>query len=220
MDTEDYGAGVGKAWVHCCWRWVKAPQSHHVTITLEAPKTESHTAMNSISAASRGLASIKATRKGKDSAVDDAINQLSSIPILLVRLEFFLKICRPGLFLFIGITCGFCSHFHKASWTPSSTIITTVLCFTSPCSGLRCCRRSIYPSQQSDPCINRWKCDTRMGKPSVLLVFWHPCRFSLTPTSKIGYAEALGIIRTFLMKSLIVCCLEESCSFNSQLILH
>ncbi|KIM48842.1 hypothetical protein M413DRAFT_21153 [Hebeloma cylindrosporum] len=39
--------------------------------------------MNSINAAFRGLASIKATRKGKDSLVDDAINQLSSIPILL-----------------------------------------------------------------------------------------------------------------------------------------
>jgi len=59
-----------------------------------------------------------------------------------------------------------------------------------------------------------------MGKPSVLLVFWHPCRFSLTPTSKLCDAEALGIIRTFSMKSLIVCCLEESCSFNSQLIPH
>jgi hypothetical protein len=71
--------------------------------------------MNSINAAFRGLASIKATRKGKDSVVDDAINQLSSIPILLVRLEFFSKFAIPGLFLFIGITCRICSHFHKAS---------------------------------------------------------------------------------------------------------
>jgi len=47
--------------------------------------------MNPINAAFRGLESIKATRKGKDSVIDDAINQLSSIPILLVRSKFYYK---------------------------------------------------------------------------------------------------------------------------------